>query len=79
MQADAHLLCLHNEAPYILLKQPLSFGRADGLSLGDHRSDTWPDFEPLLRDQMVNDLLSRVRVDFQLGCQRAHGRKWLPS
>jgi hypothetical protein len=72
-----HILKVHPDPPRLhdqlfdfLLQQALAVASARPGGYGDDRADARMHFQPALLNQVLNDLMSRVGVDFQVGRQR---------
>ena len=76
-QVHSNSLGLHDELFDFMLEQSLLVPRSRSRRFCHDRSQAGPDFKEALVDQVLNNLVCRVGMDFQICSQRAHGREWL--
>ena len=75
IQLKTDLFRFHHQLFQLIFQEVPALGRSRGSSLGYHGSHPGPHFNQAFQNQMRNDLMSRVGIDFQGFTERTHRRK----
>jgi hypothetical protein len=70
-------LRFHYELLDLAVQKALSVARARLWNPGDYRSNPWKGFEPAFLNQVLDDFVRCIRVNFEFGRERPDRRKCL--
>lgn len=77
LKVKLHSYCFNDQLLHLFLEQPLFVATARLGPFGNYGTHPLVDIEPALLDEVLNGLMSRVRMDLESGCQGSNRRKGL--